>query len=271
MTPYTRKKIIGDCTLYLGDCLDIMPTLGKVDAVVTDPPYGTTQCKWDAVIPPRQMWEKISNITTPNSAIILMSSQPFTTTLISSNPSMFKYVWVWEKNLKTGNLNARKRPMGGHEDIVVFYEKQPTYNPQKRVRTTEARAGNTKNSKTPVYGAQKETYRDRQSEMINPDTVIRGIKCVHNSSGKLISTQKPVALMEYLIKTYTNIGDTVLDFAIGSGTTGVACINTKRKFIGIDNKEEHFDIACERISRAERQGDLFRKPAGSQAVLFEGS
>jgi site-specific DNA-methyltransferase (adenine-specific) len=165
-----------------------------------------------------------------------------------SNIKQFKYQWVWAKNLKTGNLNARKMPMGGHEDICVFYKKPPTYNPQKRTRTTEIKSGNKKNSLTSVYGKQKENYLDRQSDLISPDTLIKNIKCVHNSSGKVHSNQKPVELMEYLIKTYTNEGDTVLDFCMGSGTTGIACLNTGRNFIGIEKDKAIFDIAQERIS-----------------------
>ena len=210
--------------LYLGDCLEVMKDIpdGSVDMVLTDPPYGTTACKWDSVIPFDLMWGQLKRVTKRNGAIVMTASQPFTSALIMSNVKMFKYCWMWEKNLKTGNLNARRMPMGGHEDIVVFCKGLATYNPQKRVRTTEQKAGNKKNSKTSVYGKQKEDYVDRQSDLISPDTVIKGIKCVHNSSGKLHPTQKPVALMEYLIKTYTNEGEAVLDFTMGSGTTGVA-------------------------------------------------
>ena len=235
--------------LYLGDCLEVMKDIpdGSVDMVLTDPPYGTTACKWDSVIPFDLMWGQLKRVTKRNGAIVMTASQPFTSALIMSNVKMFKYCWMWEKNLKTGNLNARRMPMGGHEDIVVFCKGLATYNPQKRVRTTEQKAGNKKNSKTSVYGKQKEDYVDRQSELISPDTVIKGIKCVHNSSGKLHPTQKPVALMEYLIKTYTNEGEAVLDFTMGSGTTGVAAKKLNRKFIGIELDEMYFNIAKDRI------------------------
>ena len=219
----------------------------KVDAVICDPPYGTTACKWDSIIPLNLMWKRLKQIRNMNSPIVLFSAEPFGSILRTSNMKEYKYNWVWEKNLKTGNLNARRMPMGGHELIDVFYKKQPTYNPRKRKRTTEVKAGNKKNSKTSVYGKQKEYYVDRQSDMINPDTIIRGIKCVHNSSGKVHPTQKPVALMEYLIRTYTNEGDTVLDFTMGSGTTGVACKNLNRKFIGIELDKKYFKIAKRRI------------------------
>ena len=254
---YERKEHIGDATLYLGDCMDILPTLDKVDAVVTDPPYGTTACEWDTVIDLNSMWSALQGTVRDHGAIVMTATQPFTSALIMSNPKMFKCCWVWVKNLKTGNLNARRMPMGGHEDVVVFCQKSPIYNPQKRKRTTEVPSGNKKNSKTSVYGGQREDYLDRQSDTINPDTVLKGIKCVHNSSGKVHPTQKPVELMEYMIRTYTNEGGTVLDFTMGSGTTGVACANLGRKFIGIELEEKYFDIACERIDRAYAQGRLF--------------
>ena len=190
-------------SLMQGDCLEVMKDIpdGSVDMVLTDPPYGTTACKWDSVISFDLMWGQLKRVTKRNGAIVMTASQPFTSALIMSNVKMFKYCWMWEKNLKTGNLNARRMPMGGHEDIVVFCKGLATYNPQKRVRTTEQKSGNKKNSKTSVYGKQKEDYVDRQSDLISPDTVIKGIKCVHNSSGKLHPTQKPVALREYRIKT----------------------------------------------------------------------
>lgn len=237
-------------TLYNGDCLVEMDKIstGSIDMILADPPYGTTACKWDSVIPIDQMWNQLNRIIKPDGAIVMTASQPFTTTLISSNIRMFKYCWVWEKNLKTGNLNAKRMPMGGHEDIVVFCKKSPTYNPQKRKRTTEVKSGNKTNSKTSVYGKQKENYVDNQSDLINPNTLISGIKCVHNSSGKLHPTQKPVELMEYLIKTYTNETEVVLDFSMGSGTTGVACNNLNRDFIGIESDKDYFDIASRRIN-----------------------
>ena len=236
--------------LIHGDCLEEMKHVksGSVDMVLADPPYGTTACKWDSVIALEPMWEQLKRVIKPNGAIVMTASQPFTSALVMSNPKMFKYCWVGEKNLKTGNLNARRMPMGGHEDIVVFCKKSPTYNPQKRKRTTEVKSGNKKNSKTSVYGGQREDYLDRQTDLISPDTVIKGAKCVHNSSGKVHPTQKPVALMEYLIETYTNAGEAVLDFTMGSGTTGVACKRLGRDFIGIEKDADYYDIACKRIN-----------------------
>ena len=238
--------------LMKGDCLELMKTIpdGSVDMVLTDPPYGTTQNKWDSVIDLDSMWKELWRVLKPNGAVCLMSAQPFTSVLVSSQLKYYKYEWVWIKNLKTGNLNARRMPMGGHETIQVFYKKPPTYNPQKRNRTTEVKSGNKFNSKTQNYGKQREEYIDRQSDEISPDTAITHIKCVHNSSGKFHPTQKPVELMEYFIKTYAQEGETVLDFTMGSGSTGVACINTNRNFIGIELDDNYFDIAEKRIKEA---------------------
>ena len=196
------------------------------------------------------MWKEVWRVLKPNGACVLFSAQPYTSVLVTSQIKYYKYEWVWVKNLKTGNLNARRMPMGGHETLQVFYKKPPTYNPQKRKRTTEVKSGNKFNSKTSNYGTQRVEYLDRQSDEINPDTVLLQFKCVHNSSGKVHPTQKPVALLEYLIKTYTNEGETVLDFTFGSGSTGVACLNTNRKFLGVEMNEEYFNIAKDRIEKA---------------------
>lgn len=235
--------------LYNGDCLEVMKGIpdGSVDLVLTDPPYGTTQNKWDSVIDLESMWKEVWRVLKPNGACVLFSAQPYTSVLVSSQLKYYKYEWVWVKNLKTGNLNARRMPMGGHETIQVFYKKPPTYNPQKRDRTTEVKSGNKYNSKTENYGSQKELYVDRQLDKITPDTALLGFKCVHNSSGKVHPTQKPTELLEYLIKTYTNEGETVLDFTMGSGSTGLAAVNTNRKFFGIELDEKYFNIAKERI------------------------
>lgn len=245
--------------LMKGDCLERMKEIpdGSVDAIICDPPYGTTACKWDAVIPFEPMWQQVWRVLKPNGVAVFTASQPFSSFLVTGQVSNFKYSWAWVKNLKTGNLNARRRPMGGHEDVLVFCRQVETYNPQKRPRTTEVKSGNKTNSKTSVYGGQREEYLDRQSDWINPDTALLGIKCVHNSSGKVHPTQKPVELMEYLIRTYTNEGETVLDFTMGSGTTGVACANEKRKFIGIERDDAYFEICKNRISDAFNKSDLF--------------
>ena len=235
--------------LINGDCIEKMKDIpdNSIDMVLRDPPYGTTRNKWDSVIDLEAMWDNLWRVLKPNGVVALFSAQPFSSVLVTSQLKNYKYEWVWVKNLKTGNLNAKRMPMGGHETIQIFYRKPCTYHPQKRVRTTEVKAGNKKNSKTSNYGKQREEYLDRQSDLINPDTALLNIKCVHNSEGKVHPTQKPVALMEYLIKTYTNEGETVLDFAMGSGSTGVACKNTNREFNGIEKDEAYFKIAQDRI------------------------
>lgn len=253
--------------LYYGDCLNVMDNITdkSIDMILCDLPYGcTARNKWDVIIPFEQLWKQYQRIIKDNGAIVLFGKQPFTSMMIMSNPNMYKYNLVWRKNLKTGNLNARKMPMGAFEDIMVFYKKTPVYNPQQIPRTYQVPSGNKFNSKTTNYGKQKELYIDRQNEWLMPDDVIDYedgisldalelenemlyIKCVHNSSGKLHPTQKPVELLEWLIKTYTNEGDIVLDNAMGSGSTGVACMNVNRKFIGIELEEKYYHIASERL------------------------
>jgi len=221
---------------------------GSVDMVLTDPPYGTTQNRWDSIIPLEPMWEQLKRIIKTNGAIVMTASQPFTTTLISSNMKIFKYDWCWRKPKGTGHLNAKKMPMRDKEDIVVFYSKQCTYNPQmtkgKPYKDKAGRDHSAKSSMTDNYGAYTNFRNDNKGlryprQVLDMPVVERG--SVH-------PTQKPVALMEYLIKTYTNEGETVLDFTMGSGTTGVACANLGRGFIGIEKDEKYFDIAKERIN-----------------------
>jgi len=236
-------------TLLHGNCLDRLKEMddNSIDLVLTDPPYGATSCKWDSVIDLDVMWKQLKRITKPKGVAVFTATQPFTTTLIGSNIDFFRYCWVWEKNLKSGNLNANYLPMRGHEDVVVFSSKGATYNPQKRQRTTEVMSGSKMNSRTSVYGNQSKYFINNQTDMIHPDTIIRNIKCVHNSSGKIHPTQKPVELMEYLVKTYTNENESVLDFTMGSGTTGVACKNLNREFIGIEMDDNYFELAKNRI------------------------
>lgn len=236
--------------ILCGDCLEVMEDIPdqSIDMILADLPYGvTSRNEWDKVIPMLLLWEQYYRVIKNNGVIVLTSRQPFTTDLIVSGRNHFKYTMIWKKNLKSGNLNARKRPMVGFEDISVYYKNQPTYNPQRIRRTTQRPSGNKHNSKSLCYGEQKSEYLDRQSEWLMPDDVIE-IKCVHNSSGKLLPTQKPVELFEYLIRTYTNSGYLVLDNVIGSGTTAEACINTGRHFIGIDILEKHCQISRNRIS-----------------------
>jgi DNA modification methylase len=224
--------------LMKGDCLNRMKEIpdGSVDMILTDPPYGTTACKWDSIIPLEPMWEQLKRIIKPNGAIVMTASQPFTTTLIASNMKMFKYCWVWKKSKPTGHLNAKKQPMKTYEDVVVFYGKQCCYNPQG-VKPTSKMVSRTNRGN---YGECSATTHQTVTGYPRNLVEFPSVDGVHQ-------TQKPVPLMEYLIKTYTNEGETVLDFTMGSGTTGVACMNLNRKFIGIEMDDKYFDIATDRI------------------------
>jgi len=238
-------------SVYRGDCIEVMDMLpmGVADFIFCDLPYGITQNKWDSIIDLNLLWPLFWKILKPNGCIALFSAQPFTTKLIQSQIEHYKYEWVWVKNLKTGNLNARNRPMGGHETVQIFYKARPVYNPQMRNRTIEQKSGNKKNSKTSNYGKQAELLLDRQSEFINPDTVLTNFKCVHNSSGKLHPTQKPVELLEYFIRTYTNEGDTVADFTAGSLSTAEAAIKSNRHYIMVEKDPEIFSIGVKRLNK----------------------
>lgn len=232
--------------LIHGDCLEEMKNIpdGSVDAIIADVPYGTTQCKWDSVIPLDLMWNELNRIVKQNGAVVLHAMQPFTSNLVSSNYRNFKYSWTWNKGQGTGFLNAKKQPLRNHEDITVFYRKQPTYNPQMRTgcKPYTCKQGSTK---TENYGKQTGALTVSNGERY-PLTILE----FKRDKEKIHPTQKPVALMEYLIKTYTNEGETVLDFTCGSGTTGVACKNLNRAFIGIEKERKYYDIAKARIEAA---------------------
>lgn len=234
--------------LMLGDCLERMKEIpdGSVDMVLADPPYGTTACKWDTVIDLPAMWAELKRIVKPNGAIVMTASQPFTSALVMSNPKWFRYCWVWEKTQAVGHLNAWRRPMRQHEDICVFSKNATAYYPQLTEKPAENRRPVTNRTKTSdCYGAHK-----MDSHRCPPDkSMPRSLLRFANQQKPVHPTQKPVALMEYLIKTYTNEGETVLDFTMGSGTTGVACANTGRHFIGIELDEGYFNIAKDRIEK----------------------
>jgi len=242
--------------LMKGDCLERMEEIesGSVDMVLADPPYGTTACKWDSVIPLEPMWEQLKRVIKPNGAIVMTASQPFTTTLISSNMKMFKYCWVWNKK-KAGNIFlAKKQPMKVHEDVVVFGVNSPSYYPimVKRDKVKKSKNYGTGESIGGNREREDKTYTYTHK---NPISILEASNA--NQKGKVHPTQKPVALMEYLIKTYTNENELVLDFTMGSGTTGVACKNLNRKFIGIELDETYFNIAEERIEKHTTQQRLF--------------
>jgi len=228
-----------------GDCLEVMKRIpdGSVDMILCDLPYGTTQNKWDSVIPLDKLWEQYNRIIKDNGAIVLTAQTPFDKVLGTSNLKMLKYEWIWRKVQGTGHLNAKKMPLKNHENILVFYKKLPVYNPQMvgdEIRRVK-RSGD--KSKTTNYGDFVEISESKYKGRY-PVTV----QYFNRDKEKLHPTQKPVPLFEYLIKTYTNEGDTVLDNVMGSGTTGVACKNLNRNFIGMELDEEYFKIATERIN-----------------------
>jgi site-specific DNA-methyltransferase (adenine-specific) len=231
--------------LHHGDCLEVMAGLAdaSVDMILCDLPYGTTACKWDTVIPFDPLWAQYRRIAKRNAAIVLTASQPFTSALVMSNPREFKYEWVWQKEAGTGLLNAKKQPLRDHESVLVFYRSQPSYEPQFTAGKPYAA---TKGGETDCYrrSGVVTTISDGRRY---PKTVQR----FQRDRDKTHPTQKPVALMEYLIRTYTREGETVLDNCMGSGTTGVACANTGRQFIGIERDPGYFAVAEKRIRPLE--------------------
>ena len=231
--------------LYNGDCLEVMDKLIEkgiqVDCILTDPPYGTTTCKWDTVIPFDEMWNRLNKLIKPNGAIILFGRQPFTSQLINSNLKMFRYELIWEKEQATNFMFLKKQFGQCTENISIFYKKQPTYNPQmiKTDKPIKSCGGN----KSKTYNNQVFKGNDEVRYEKYPLNILR-----FNRDKKTVHpTQKPILLLEYLIKTYTNENELVLDFTMGSGSTGVACTNTNRKFIGIELDNNYFDIAINRI------------------------
>ena len=220
---------------------------GSIDAIITDPPYGTTQCKWDSVIPFKPMWEQLSRIIKPNGAILLFGSEPFSSALRMSNIKNYKYDWVWEKSKATNFLNAKKQPLRAKENILVFYKKQPTYNPQMTKGKSYNKGIRKKQTKDDVYGSFNQTEVKSEGNRYPRDVLY--FKTAETEGKTFHKTQKPVKLMEYLIKTYTNENETVLDFTMGSGSTGVAAKNLNRSFIGIEMDNKYFEIAEERINK----------------------
>lgn len=242
--------------LINGECLEEMAKMpdNSIDMVMCDPPYGTTNCKWDSVIPTTSMWGQLERIVKRSGAIVMTASQPFTSILTCSNLDLFKYSLCWEKVAATGHLNAKRMPMRAHEDILVFYKKPPTYNPQKtfgherKVSSASSRA----KSMSRAIGKDKAYGNESPGKAESYDSTERYPRSVVKFSTDkqkcaLHPTQKPVALMEYLIKTYSNEGDTILDFTMGSGTTGVACKNLSRDFVGIERDIVYFNIAKKRM------------------------
>jgi site-specific DNA-methyltransferase (adenine-specific) len=237
--------------LRLGDCLEVMKTIpnNSIDAIITDPPYGTTACKWDSIIPFEPMWEQLNRIIKPNGAIVLFGSEPFSSFLRTSNVKMYRYDWIWEKSKATNFLFAKQMPLIAHEDIMIFYKKKPTYNPQKTKRKPYNKGKEKRTEIEAVGKIGNGNLIENKTGLRNPRSVQYFVTA--EREGKLHPTQKPLLLIEYMIKTYTKENETVLDFTMGSGTTMLACKNLNRNGIGIEKDEDYFKIAEERINKIE--------------------
>jgi site-specific DNA-methyltransferase (adenine-specific) len=250
--------------IYLGDCLDLMKYIPdkSIDMILADLPYGTTKCKWDTIIPFEPLWEQYKRIIKDSGATVLTATQPFASALVMSNPKMFKYEWIWNKITGRGHLVAKYRPMAQHENILVFGNGRVKYNPQMILMDKPQKGKSMESSRTSIMGGRT----TKESKIIirthkYPKTII-----TQGVDGKYLHpTQKPVALCEYLIKTYTNEGETVLDNCMGSGTTAVACINTNRKYIGIEKELKYFEIAKERIESVTARLEAVK----SQISIFD--
>lgn len=240
-----------------GDCLELMKDIpdGSIDMILCDLPYGTTACKWDTVIPFEPLWEQYNRIIKDNGAIVLFGSEPFSSALRMSNIKHFKYDWIWEKTRTVGFLNAKNAPLKRHEIVSVFSlgstancsKNRMEYNPRGLIEINQKRKSVSQSGDT-VVGSRPSRNKDYVANYTGyPDTVLR----FSNEAKQKHPTQKPVALLEYLIKTYTNEGDVVLDNCMGSGSTCVACVNTGRHYIGFEKEPKYFDIACQRLDEAE--------------------
>ena len=235
--------------LMKGDCLELMKSIpdGSIDMVLTDPPYGTTACKWDSIIPFEPMWVELKRSIKPNGAIVLFGSEPFSSALRMSNIKQYKYDWVWDKNVSTNFLHAKRQPLRNTENIHVFYKKCGKYYPIKSTGHTPTQSAKGCSNGVLYHGKNTRNYSGGETTRYPKTTIEFDVVDLKN---RLHPTQKPVALLEYLIKTYTQEGETVLDFTAGSFTTGVACVNLNRKGIMIEMDEGYFDIAKDRIEKA---------------------
>jgi site-specific DNA-methyltransferase (adenine-specific) len=235
-------------TVHLGDCLDVMADIApkSIDMILCDLPYGTTACKWDVIIPFEPLWAHYKRIIKDRGAIVLTASQPFTSMLVMSNREWFKYCWVWDKALPTGHLNAKRRPMRQHEDIVIFSDGNNSYNPEMRTGIFRKKGDS---GQSECYGKFNRTVS--YNDQYYPTSIIKISNA--NQTDKLHPTQKPIALFEYLIRTYTNPGDLVLDNCAGSGTTAIAAINTGRDYILIEKEPKYFEIINKRIAEHAAQ------------------
>ena len=238
--------------LRQGDCLELMKSIpdSSIDMVLCDLPYGSTQCKWDNIIPFESLWKEYNRVLKKNGAAVLFGTEPFSSYLRLSNIKNYKYDWIWDKVKGTGYLNAKKQPMRNYEIISVFYKYQCTYNPQMTTGHPRKVSFRRKELQTECYGKTNKDYYYDSTERYPRNIQVFSIDTQNTS---LHPTQKPVALLEYLIKTYTNEGEVVLDNCMGSGSTGVACVNTNRNFIGMELENNYFEIAKERIEKANEE------------------
>jgi site-specific DNA-methyltransferase (adenine-specific) len=229
------------------DCFDVFPNIEdkSIDAIICDLPYGTTACKWDTILPFDKLWKEYERIIKPNGAIVLFGSQPFTSALVMSNPKMFRYEWVWKKSRPANFMNAKYQPMKYHENILVFSKKTHNYYPIK-IKGNKNHASKPRQGKSNIYNIENNKNGIDINDMKYPQS-IADFKST-DSTKNLHPTQKPIELMEYLVKTYTKEGDMVLDNCMGSGTTGLACKKTYRNFLGIEKDKHYFDVAVRRIS-----------------------
>mgnify|MGYP001548144640 CR=1 FL=1 len=233
---------------YLGDCLELMPKHIKdksIDMIFCDLPYGTTQNKWDSVIPLDKLWSEYERVIKDNGAIVLFSAELFTSVLINSNPKLYRYDLIWDKKLSSGFLNSKRMPLRRHEQIIVFYKKLPTYNPQMEIRGKVRKKGITTETgkHTTNYGKFKNTVSENNTYY--PTSILEFSNA--NRSEKVHPTQKPLSLIEYMIKTYTNEGDLILDNTCGSGTTGLGAKNLKRNYIMMEQDPKYFELAKARV------------------------
>jgi len=245
----------GKKEILLGDCLELMKDIpnGSIDMILCDLPYGTTACKWDTIIPFDKLWEQYERIIKPNGAIVLTASQPFTSYLITSNIKLFKYALVWSKKMTSGFANAKFQPMKSHEDVLVFCKSKTVYNPQmvkrsdaelKRLSHKSVNTTSSEHTKS-MIGKSGNRYDNLYKY---PNSIIDIVGVMNNGGEKLPHpTQKPIALFEYLIKTYTNEGELVLDNTAGSGTTAIACLKTNRQFIVMEKEQKYYDIILKRV------------------------
>ncbi len=246
--PFCQTRVSGS-TFVNADCFDVFPFIEdkSIDAIICDLPYGTTKCKWDNIIPFDKLWEQYTRIIKPNGAIVLFGSQPFTSALIMSNPKMYKYSWVWDKVTARGHLVAKHRPLQQTEDIVVFSKYKHNYFPIMIERPKDKWKVSKEFKKTDIIKSNGETEYKTYKHWF-PKNILHYSNANATNEKPLHPTQKPIALMEYLVKTYTNEGDMVLDNTMGSGTTGLACLKTNRQFIGIEKEKQYYDVAVRRAS-----------------------